>query len=313
MVDGKKKEDGRNRSSSSTIQSINMHTWVLGFLIAAGFIFCYASVLATLASQWSSNETYSHGFFIPLISGYILWISREKLAQYRPRPSYAAGAVILFVGASMLLGGQLGAVVVVQELSLIITIFGLVVLILGTRILKAVWLPIAYLSLMIPMWDWIIDRLYPWFQNFSADIGATLLAALGIPVYHQGVYIQLPNITVEVARQFEALGFSILATEGTYKAFQENGIKASHILKVHEGRPNITDKIIDGEINLVVNTPIGKKSQWDDSYIRKSAIKYKIPYITTLAAANAAAEGITALRQDGSEVHSLQEHHSRLQ
>lgn len=117
---------------------------------------------------------------------------------------------------------------------------------------------------------------------------------------------------VEVARQFEALGFSILATEGTYKAFQENGIKASHILKVHEGRPNITDKIIDGEINLVVNTPIGKKSQYDDSYIRKTSIKHNVPYITTLAAADASVKGIAERRGGGFEIKSLQLYHDQI-
>ena len=117
---------------------------------------------------------------------------------------------------------------------------------------------------------------------------------------------------VEVARQFEALGFSILATEGTYKAFQENGIKASHILKVHEGRPNITDKIIDGEINLVVNTPIGKKSQYDDSYIRKTSIKHNVPYITTLAAADASVKGIAERREGGFEIKSLQLYHDQI-
>ena len=119
--------------------------------------------------------------------------------------------------------------------------------------------------------------------------------------------------TVELGHRLIDMGFSILATEGTHEFFAENDIPSEMIQKLQEGRPNILDAITNGEIHLVVNTPIGKKSQWDDSYIRKSAIKYKIPYITTLAAANAAAEGITALRQDGSEVHSLQEHHSRLQ
>ena len=75
------------------------------------------------------------------------------------------------------------------------------------------------------------------------------------------------------------------------------------------GRPNITDAITNGEIHLVINTPSGKLSVEDDSYIRKSAIKYKVPYITTTAAALAAAKGIAADRQGHSEVKSLQEYH----
>ncbi|MFC1490677.1 carbamoyl-phosphate synthase large subunit, partial [Candidatus Latescibacterota bacterium] len=115
---------------------------------------------------------------------------------------------------------------------------------------------------------------------------------------------------VEIAKVFEAAGFSILATDGTHRAFTENGINSAHILKVHEGRPNITDKIIDGEIQLVINTPIGKKSQYDDSYIRKTAIKHKIPYITTLAAAAISAKGIVARKKGSFEVKSMQEYHA---
>jgi carbamoyl-phosphate synthase large subunit len=115
---------------------------------------------------------------------------------------------------------------------------------------------------------------------------------------------------VKVAKEFESIGFSILATEGTCRAFIESGIAATQILKVHEGRPNIADKIIDGEIHLVVNTPIGKKSQHDDSYIRKAAIKHKIPYITTLAAAAASVTGIADRKNGNADVKSVQAYHA---
>jgi len=88
---------------------------------------------------------------------------------------------------------------------------------------------------------------------------------------------------LDVARQFAELGFKIRATRGTHHFLAKQGIAAERILKMHEGRPNITDGIMNGEIQLVINTPSGKLSQHDDSYIRKAAIKYKVPYITTLA------------------------------
>ncbi|HLO09158.1 MAG TPA: carbamoyl-phosphate synthase large subunit, partial [Desulfobacteria bacterium] len=88
---------------------------------------------------------------------------------------------------------------------------------------------------------------------------------------------------LDAARRFDEMGFSIVATDGTRKFLASNGIAASPILKVHEGRPNITDAIKNGEIHLVVNTPAGKTSIHDDSYIRKAAIKHKVPYITTTA------------------------------
>ena len=89
----------------------------------------------------------------------------------------------------------------------------------------------------------------------------------------------------------------------------EAGIESTPILKVHEGQPNIIDAMKNGEIQLVVNTPNGKASQHDDSYIRKSAIKYKVAYVTTTAAAIAAARGIAARRKDAATVRSLQEYH----
>ncbi|MCK4697307.1 MAG: carbamoyl-phosphate synthase large subunit, partial [Dehalococcoidia bacterium] len=99
---------------------------------------------------------------------------------------------------------------------------------------------------------------------------------------------------LEVAKQFMELGFKIKATRGTRKFLSSRGIKSDLILKMQEGRPNIVDAIMNGEIQLTINTPSGKLSQYDDSYIRKAAIKYKVPYITTLAAAAAAAKGIAA-------------------
>ncbi|MDY7011018.1 MAG: carbamoyl-phosphate synthase large subunit [Planctomycetota bacterium] len=118
---------------------------------------------------------------------------------------------------------------------------------------------------------------------------------------------------LKAAGKFAELGFTILATEGTHAFLTENGIKAEAIKKLHEGRPNIADAITNGEIQLVVNTPIGKLSQYDDSYIRKSAVKYKVPYITTLSAAEAAAEGIAAYRSGGSSVKALQEYHADIE
>jgi carbamoyl-phosphate synthase large subunit len=115
---------------------------------------------------------------------------------------------------------------------------------------------------------------------------------------------------LEVARQFHNLGFRIKATEGTRNFLARQGIETERILKMHEGRPNIVDGIKNREIQLVINTPSGKLSQHDDSYIRKAAIQYKIPYITTLAAALAAARGIAAVRRGHGKVRSLQEYHA---
>jgi len=118
------------------------------------------------------------------------------------------------------------------------------------------------------------------------------------------------SLLPEVAKQFKDLGFKILTTAGTHAYLKTHAIESQAILKEHEGRPNITDAIKNREIQLVINTPAGKLSKYDDSYIRKSAIKYRVPYITTLTAALAAAKGIAAYKQGGTQVRSIQSYHA---
>ncbi|MBQ8927183.1 MAG: carbamoyl-phosphate synthase large subunit [Oscillospiraceae bacterium] len=119
----------------------------------------------------------------------------------------------------------------------------------------------------------------------------------------------------ELARAFHALGFKILATHKCYKLLTAEGIPCERIFKMYEGgRPNIGDSIANGVINLIVNTPVGKESMHDDSYIRKAAIKHRIPYITTMAAAKASAEGIRVLKEsEHFGIKSLQAHHDEIE
>ena len=118
------------------------------------------------------------------------------------------------------------------------------------------------------------------------------------------------EMLLETATLFKELGFKILATKGTCAYLNENGINAEVVLKRLEGRPNLVDAITNGEINLIVNTPIGCRSKDDDSYIRKTAIKYKVPYITTMAAAHNAALGIKAFLHGSAPLKSIQEYHA---
>ena len=115
-----------------------------------------------------------------------------------------------------------------------------------------------------------------------------------------------------VARELILSGFNIISTSGNAAYFKENGIECESIKKLHEGRPNIVDAMHNGEIQYVLNTPIGKESVYEDSYIRKSAIKYNIPYYTTTAAALAAARGIKATREKRIDVRSLQSYHREI-
>ncbi len=118
---------------------------------------------------------------------------------------------------------------------------------------------------------------------------------------------------VEVAEGFAENGFEIIASKHTCKLLVDNGIEATEIKKLQEGRPNMMDVILNGEVDIVINTPSGSESKDDDSYLRKAAIKKKIPYMTTMAAAKATVNGIASIKKRGnSEVKSLQEYHAEI-
>jgi len=116
-----------------------------------------------------------------------------------------------------------------------------------------------------------------------------------------------------IAKKLAQSGFKLMATENTQRFLKEKGVEAILVKKLHEGRPNIADAIKNREINLIINTPVGRMSVYDDSYIRMLAIQYKIPYVTTLSAARATVDGIDAVKGKQTEPKSLQEYHALLQ
>ncbi len=141
--------------------------------------------------------------------------------------------------------------------------------------------------------------------------------AIGQPLPLEGTVLMTVDdsdkpLILETAKRFAKLGFKIVSTGGTCAYLNGNGVAAEPINKMHEGRPNIADAITNKQIQLVINTPTGRQSQHDDSYIRKTAIKFKIPYITTPAAAAATVRGIEAKRGGESPTKSLQEYHAEI-
>jgi carbamoyl-phosphate synthase large subunit len=113
-----------------------------------------------------------------------------------------------------------------------------------------------------------------------------------------------------LAKELHALGFRLIATRGTAAALESAGVPAEPVYKVNEGRPNIVDLVKTGKVDMIINTPLGRESFYDEKSIRRAAIRYNIPCITTLSAANAAARGIRALVEQTLEVSPLQSLHS---
>ena len=115
---------------------------------------------------------------------------------------------------------------------------------------------------------------------------------------------------IPVANKLIELGFSVLATSGTSKYLEKFNLKVERVLKVHEGRPNIEDLIRSGKVQLVINTPIGRQAFYDDKYLRKAALDYCVPTLTTIKGASAAVKGIEALQNQSISVSALQDIHS---
>ena len=152
-------------------------------------------------------------------------------------------------------------------------------------------------------------------SSFGAAFAkAQSAAGAGLP--HSGtVFISVHDAhkgkIAGVAKAFIDLGFSLVATKGTARCLAAHDLKAETVLKVGEGRPNIVDHIKNREIQLIVNTSIGRKPSAAAYHIRKSAIAYNIPYATTIAAARASVEAIRTVRSGSSAIGSLQEHHRK--
>ncbi len=152
-------------------------------------------------------------------------------------------------------------------------------------------------------------------SNFGKAFAKAQIAA-GMMLPRSGkVFISVrdedKNGVLSAARMLHEAGFSIIATRGTAEFIARNGIPAEAVLKINEGRPHVADLMKNGDVALVINTPLGAQSKADSFYIRRTALVYNIPYFTTLAAARAVAHAITQLIREGLTVRSLQEYHGR--
>ncbi len=186
----------------------------LGGMLTVSLLFCYADVLVAMVRQWWEISFYSYAFLIPAISAYLVWVRRDHLWAVRPHPSYVAGAGGVAAGLLALTIGRAAGVQVVQQISLLITLPGVILFLFGWPVLKVLGVPLAFLGFMIPVWDAITEPLHFPFQRLSADLGVWLLNVLGIPVYQNGVFIYLPNITLEVAKSCSGVNYliAVLAT-----------------------------------------------------------------------------------------------------
>jgi exosortase len=171
--------------------------WFTVLLLSTLVLIMYASVLASLARQWWNDPNYSHGFFVPLFAGYVLWCFRDRWLALPLRPKNP-GLAIMMLAVALRVLGMLGAEMFTVRLSLLILICGIVLFLAGSRVLRSMAFPIGYLLFMIPLPAIIYYQLTMPLQLWASQLGASGLVALGIRTVREGNLLFLPNCTLNV-------------------------------------------------------------------------------------------------------------------
>src|SRR5437762_1404112 len=169
--------------------------------VGVAFLFCYGTVIASLVTLWSTYALYSYGFAVPFIAGYVLWTRRSHTPPVPEAPDYILGVPLVLAGLALLVIGHVGTLITIKQTSLIVTLAGLVLVLFGRQTFKAYQFPIAYLLLMVPIWDFPINQLQEPSRLMSTKIAAGFLRAVGVPVFRQGTDLVLPFITLNVMRE----------------------------------------------------------------------------------------------------------------
>jgi exosortase len=169
---------------------------ILAFAVALAWL--YASVLRHLVGQWAHDPNYSHGFFVPLFSLFVVWSERDRLRKIAVAPSNT-GLLVLLFGLVVLMAGALGAELFLSRFSLLLTIAGLVVITYGWNHMRAIFFPWIFLLFMIPIPAIILNQITFPLQLLASKAAALTLPLMGVPVLREGNIIQLPAMALEVA------------------------------------------------------------------------------------------------------------------
>ena len=177
--------------------------------LGGALMFAHWPALVGMVNLWARNPMYSYGYTVPAISLYLLWCKRERLAGLPPSPRPLIGGLVLAAGLLLLTLGRAASVQILEQLAFLVSLVGVVVFVFGVQYVRTAWAPIAYLLLMIPVWDAFTEELHLPFQHQSAAIGATLLQLTSVPAYRDGITIALPNVTLEVARTCSGVNYLV--------------------------------------------------------------------------------------------------------
>jgi len=171
--------------------------WQITFLLLVTF-WLYLSVLFRLALQWSTDANYSHGFLVPIFSGFVLWHDRKRLLELTPKPS-SSGLWIMVCGLCLLVLGTLGSELFLARISFVVVLVSLIVLIWGWDHLRIALFPLCFLVLMIPLPEIVLNQITLPLQLVTSRLAAATLPIFGVPVLREGNIINLPSMSLEVA------------------------------------------------------------------------------------------------------------------
>lgn len=180
-----------------------------GVLLAAGTLFVFRDPLLAMVEQWDASPMYSYGYVVPFISCYLLWARKEQFALRSVTPSRLWGGALVLGSLAVLSIGRVSAFQVLEQLSFVSTIAGIVLFVFGRSYLVLAAPAIGYLLFMVPVWDAFTEPLHWPFQINSAKLGVSMMQAIGVPVYREGTVIALPNLMIEVARECSGVNYLV--------------------------------------------------------------------------------------------------------
>ncbi len=166
-------------------------------IISAAFILLYHKTIIPLVGDWSTNDNFSHGFLVPLIAGYMIWSRRDELAALKPKPSNL-GLIVIGFGMLLHILGNIGAELFTMRFSIVVTLLGLSIYLLGIEIARKIFVPVLYLTFMIPIPAIIWNKIAFPLQIFAAKLASSVIQGIKIPVFREGNVLHLANTSLEV-------------------------------------------------------------------------------------------------------------------